>query len=251
MNTNNPQTTDVIAGIDLGTTNSSIAVYHEGQIKVLEIDGSPLTPSYVGISPENDLLVGRTARNQYILYPERTIKSIKRRMGKVQKLTLGEREFLPEEISALILDYLKKEAEAITGESIRKAVITVPAFFNDQQRQATKAAGEIAGLEVVRILNEPTAASLAYDKSVLQEQMEQHSKSVVYDLGGGTFDISIVQKEGEITEVLASHGDTQLGGDDFDRKLLALFLDHIRDQYKVDLTDNKSAMNRLTHAAEA
>lgn len=247
----NQPLTETIAGIDLGTTNSSIAVYHEGKINVLEIDGSPLVPSYVGLSPEQELLVGHPARNQYILYPERTIKSIKRRMGKTEKVVLGERELLPEEVSALILNHLKKQAETITGRPVRNAVITVPAFFNDQQRQATKAAGEIAGMEVVRILNEPTAASLAYDKSVLQEKLNQHSLSVVYDLGGGTFDVSIVRKEGDITEVLASHGDTELGGDDFDREILDLFLTHIREIYDVDLSANKSAMNRLNHAAEA
>ncbi len=242
---------ETIAGIDLGTTNSSIAVYHEGTINVLELDGSSLVPSYVGISPDNELMVGHPARNQYILYPERTIKSIKRRMGSTIKVELGERELLPEEVSALILNHLKKRAEAIIETPIRKAVITVPAFFNDQQRQATKAAGEIAGMEVVRILNEPTAASLAYDKSVLQETSDQRSLSVVYDLGGGTFDVSIVRKEGDITEVLASHGDTELGGDDFDREILDLILDHIRDTYHVDLSDNKTVMNRLIHAAEA
>ena len=255
MSTNSPDSTnpspEVIAGIDLGTTYSSIALFREGQIQVLDIDGSPLLPSYVGLSESNELLVGHPARNQYILYPEKTIKSIKRRMGGTESIPLGDRSFLPEEISALILGYMKQKAEAALGFPIRRAVITVPAFFNDTQRQATRAAGEIAGLEVVRILNEPTAASLAFRKSLLSQNQSHRGISVVYDLGGGTFDVSIVNEESDLTEVLASRGDTRLGGDDFDRLILEHFLAHLQREYRVDLRDDRRALHRLTHAAEA
>ncbi len=255
MSTNSPDSTnpspEVIAGIDLGTTYSSIALFREGQIQVLDIDGSPLLPSYVGLSESNELLVGHPARNQYILYPEKTIKSIKRRMGGTESILLGDRSFLPEEISALILGYMKQKAEAALGFPIRRAVITVPAFFNDTQRQATRAAGEIAGLEVVRILNEPTAASLAFRKSLLSQNQSHRGISVVYDLGGGTFDVSIVNEESDLTEVLASRGDTRLGGDDFDRLILEHFLAHLQREYRVDLRDDRRALHRLTHAAEA
>ena len=242
---------DVIVGIDLGTTNSLLAVYHEGKVHIIDIDGSQLLPSYVGLSPSDELLVGHPARNQYILYPERTIKSIKRRMGGTEKVELGNRSLLPEEISALILSHLKSRAEKELGIPIRRAVITVPAYFNDTQRQATRAAGEIAGLEVVRIINEPTAASLAFRNSVLSKNEEKAEISAVYDLGGGTFDVSIVREEGDITEVLASRGDTRLGGDDFDRLILDHFLSHIQSETRLDVRENRRIINRLTHAAEA
>ncbi|RJP19993.1 MAG: heat-shock protein Hsp70 [Candidatus Omnitrophota bacterium] len=238
-----------IVGIDLGTTNSLIAVYRDNKITILEIEGDKLLPSYVGLSPSDDLLVGHPARNQYILYPERTIKSIKRKMGGTESVVLGDRSLLPEEVSALILGHLKRQAEIQLGIPVRRAVITVPAYFNDVQRQATRSAGEIAGLEVVRIINEPTAASLAFRNSVLS-QKECNGISAVYDLGGGTFDVSIVREEGDVTEVLASHGDTRLGGDDFDRMILDHFMAHIRQEYQTDLHDDRRAVNRLTHAAE-
>ncbi len=242
---------DIVVGIDLGTTNSLIAVYDDHKVNIIEIDNSPLLPSYVGASPSNELLVGHPARNQYILYPDKTVKSIKRRMGGTERIQLGDRALLPEEISALILNHLKVSAEKALGITIQRAVITVPAYFNDTQRQATRAAGEIAGLEVVRIVNEPTAASLAFRHSVLSSQKEGQELSAVYDLGGGTFDVSIVREEGELTEVLASRGDTRLGGDDFDQLILDSFLSRIQTEYRVDLRENVQAMNRLMHAAEA
>lgn len=244
-------TSDIVVGIDLGTTNSVVAVYENKKMNILEVDHGPLLPSYVGISPENQLLVGHAARNQFILYPEKTIKSIKRRMGGTESIQFGDRSLLPEEISALLLTHLKTKAEEILGQRVSKAVITVPAYFNDTQRQATRAAGEIAGLEVVRILNEPTAASLAFQNSVLKSSSKPNTISVVYDLGGGTFDVSIVQEGSDVTEVLASHGDTQLGGDDFDQLILDRLINHIQKNHKVDLRQNKHAMNRLAHTAEA
>ncbi len=240
---------DSIVGIDLGTTNSLIAVYKDNKVNIIEIDGSSLLPSYVGLSPSNELLVGHPARNQYVLFPDKTIKSIKRMMGGTEKIVLGDHSFLPEEVSALILGHLKKQVEDQLGHPIQRAVVTVPAYFNDVQRQATRTAGEIAGLEVVRIVNEPTAASLAFRNSVL-EKKDTHGHSVVYDLGGGTFDVSIVREEGDVTEVLASRGDTRLGGDDFDRLIVDFFLSHIQQNHQIDLREDKRAMSRLVHAAE-
>jgi molecular chaperone DnaK len=202
---------DVIVGIDLGTTNSEVALVQDGQPHVFEEDGDPILPSFVGLSADGKLLVGRAARNQWVLAPERTVKSIKRKMGQDVKVKLGDQEFRPQEISAMILQRLRGRAAAQLKCEVRKAVITVPAYFNDAQRQATHEAGELAGLEVVRILNEPTAASLTYDPTHVELR-----RLLVYDLGGGTFDVSIVQSQQGVVEVLASHGDTQLGGDDFD-----------------------------------
>src|SRR5216110_1748008 len=211
---------DIIVGIDLGTTNSEIALVRDGQPHVFAEDGDPILPSFVGLSEDGKLLVGKAAKNQYVLAPERTIKSIKRKMGEDVKVKLGDQEYRPQEISAMILKALKDRAAQQLGTEVRKAVITVPAYFNDAQRQATREAGELAGLEVVRILNEPTAASLTYDPS--QRELR---RMLVYDLGGGTFDVSVVQAQEGVVEVLASHGDTQLGGDDFDDLLLALVCD--------------------------
>jgi molecular chaperone DnaK len=236
---------DIIVGIDLGTTNSEVAALVDGKVEVLAADGEQIMPSYVGLSPEGQLLVGTPARNQYILYPERTVKSIKRLMGVEQRVVLGEHAYSPPEISALILRTLKARAEAALGAPVSRAVITVPAYFSDAQRQATRDAGEIAGLEVVRILNEPTAAALAYgadrtgDRTVL-----------VYDLGGGTFDVSLVQVHDEITEVLASHGNTHLGGDDFDQLLLDFVQERFRAAGGPDLWSDRRAMSRLLHAVE-
>src|SRR5215469_147167 len=199
-----------IVGIDLGTTNSEAALVRDGQPFVFEEDGDPLLPSFVGLSEDGRLLVGKAARNQWVLAPERTIKSIKRKMGQDVKVRLGEQEYRPQEISAMILKALRDRASAQLGAPVNKAVITVPAYFNDAQRQATREAGELAGLEVVRILNEPTAPSLTYDPN--QQELR---RMLVYDLGGGTFDVSIVQPQGGVVEVLASHDDTQLRGDDF------------------------------------
>jgi molecular chaperone DnaK (HSP70) len=236
---------DNIVGIDLGTTNSEVAALVNGKVEVLAADGEQIMPSYVGLSPEGQLLVGTPARNQYILYPERTVKSIKRLMGSDQRVVLGEQTYSPAEISALILRALKTRAEAALGAPVTRAVITVPAYFSDAQRQATRDAGEIAGLEVVRILNEPTAAALAYGVD------RQEDRTVlVYDLGGGTFDVSLVQVQAEITEVLASHGNTHLGGDDFDQLLLDFVHERFRATGGPDLRADRRAMSRLLHAVE-
>ncbi len=238
---------ETILGIDLGTTNSEVAVVQDGQPHVLEEeDGDPILPSFVGLSEDGRLLVGKAARNQWVLAPERTIKSIKRKMGKDEKVRLGDQEYRPQEISAMILRKLRDLAAAELGQPVKKAVITVPAYFNDAQRQATREAGELAGLEVVRILNEPTAASLTYDPS--QTELR---RMLVYDLGGGTFDVSIVQAQQGVVEVLASHGDTQLGGDDFDDLLLKHMADRFQAEHGVDLRANLISKSRLLRAAEA
>ena len=210
--------TDTIIGIDLGTTNSEVAVIRGGRPVVLEEDGEAILPSVVGLDAQGRLLVGKAARNQYVLAPERTVRSIKRKMGQEVTVTLGDQKYSPQEISAIILKTLKHRAEKALGTKISKVVITVPAFFNDGQRQATRQAGELAGLEVVRIINEPTAAVLTYNPH--PPEME---RLLVYDLGGGTFDVSVAQIENGVVEILASHGDTQLGGDDLDQ----LLFDHI------------------------
>src|SRR5262249_24924934 len=206
---------DVIVGIDLGTTNSEVAIVRDGQPYVLAQDGDPILPSFVGLSEDGRLLVGKAARNQWLLAPERTIKSIKRKMGQDVKVQLGDQEYRPQEISAMILRALRDRAATELNQPVNKAVITVPAYFNDARRQATREAGERAGLEVVRILNEPTAASLTYDPN--QRELR---RMLVYDLGGGTFDVSIVQAQEGVIEVLSSHGDTQHGGADFDDMVL-------------------------------
>jgi molecular chaperone DnaK len=236
---------DLIVGIDLGTTNSEVAFVRDGKPVVLEEDGDPILPSFVGLSDDGRLLVGKSARNQWVVAPERTIKSIKRKMGQDIKVTLGDQEYRPQEISAMILRTLRDRASAQLSADITKAVITVPAYFNDAQRQATREAGELAGLEVVRILNEPTAASLTYDP-----QHTHLHRILVYDLGGGTFDVSIVQAQEGVIEVLASHGDTQLGGDDFDDLLLGHVATKFREQHSVDLSDNVFARARLLRAVE-
>ncbi|HBE03152.1 MAG: hypothetical protein A2096_01105 [Spirochaetes bacterium GWF1_41_5] len=204
---------EVIVGIDLGTTNSEIAVFVDNRIEIIkDDDGSAMLPSCVGMNSEGKLVVGAVARNQYALYPEKTVKSIKRKMGLDEKIRLGENEYAPQEISAMILRSLKNRAEKRLGCPVHKAVITVPAQFNDAQRQATRDAGRIAGLEVVRILNEPTAACLAYEGSGEKKQR----KVLAFDFGGGTFDVSVVTMEDDVVEVIASRGDNHLGGDDID-----------------------------------
>jgi molecular chaperone DnaK (HSP70) len=236
---------DVIVGIDLGTTNSEVAALVDGKVQVLAAEGEQIMPSVVGLSPEGAVLVGTPARNQYVVYPERTVKSIKRLMGSDQRVAMGEQTYSPPEISALILRTLKTRAEAALGAPVQKAVITVPAYFSDAQRQATRDAGEIAGLEVVRILNEPTAAALAYGAD------RQGERTVlVYDLGGGTFDVSLVQVHGDITEVLASHGNNHLGGDDFDQLLLDFVHSRFMAAGGVDVRADRRAMSRLLHAVE-
>jgi molecular chaperone DnaK len=236
---------DLIVGIDLGTTNSEIAVVENGQPRVLAEDGDPILPSVVGLAEDGRLLVGTPARNQWVLAPERTVKSIKRKMGQDVKVPLGEQQFTPQEVSAMILRALKARAERELGTEVRKAVITVPAYFNDSQRQATREAGELAGLEVVRILNEPTAAALTYNPD---QSKAEHI--LVYDLGGGTFDVSVVHTEGGVVEVLASNGDTQLGGDDFDELLLDAVADEFAEMYEVDLRANRVSRARLLRAVE-
>jgi molecular chaperone DnaK len=233
-------------GIDLGTTNSEVAIIENGQARVLPgADGDLILPSCVGLSDSGKLLVGREALRQYAAAPDRTVKSIKRWMGTDHQTTLGDRTYSPTEISAMILRSLKQRAEQYLGESVTQAVITVPAYFTDAQRQATKAAGEIAGLEVLQIINEPTAAALAYDL-----RSEETERVLVYDLGGGTFDVSVVEITGEVTEVLASHGNNRLGGDDFDRRLQLHLKDLFRKQHGVEVPDDAPTNARLLNAAE-
>src|SRR5262249_47909570 len=236
---------ETIIGIDLGTTNSEVAVIRDGRAVVLEEDGDPILPSVVGLHPPGHVLVGKAARNQYVLAPERTIRSIKRKMGQEMTVTLGDKKYTPQEISAIILRTLRSRAEKVLGHPVSKVVITVPAFFNDGQRQATREAGELAGLEVVRIINEPTAAVLTYDPH--PTEME---RLLVYDLGGGTFDVSVAQVEKGVVEIQARHGDTQLGGDDFDQLLLDHICDRFSGEHDVDLRASLPAKARVLRAAE-
>jgi molecular chaperone DnaK len=239
--------TDEIVGIDLGTTNSEIAIYRNGRPEVLaDARGRFILPSVVALSETGELLVGEEARNQFVLYPERTVRSIKRRMGRDDKVRLGERDYTPQEISAMILSRLKEIARQALGWPVRKAVITVPAYFSDAQRQATREAGEIAGLEVVRIINEPTAAALVYEAA-----QHQGKRILVYDLGGGTFDVSVVRIEGGVVEVISSHGNNHLGGDDFDHKIVEHVLEHLKLKHGVNISGDARAMARVSRAAEA
>jgi molecular chaperone DnaK len=236
-----------IVGIDLGTTNSEIALYVDGRPRVLGDErGRLILPSVVGLSETGELLVGEAARNQFLLHPDRTIRSIKRRMGSVARVRLGEREYTPQEISAIILARLKEIAERQLNHPVRKAVITVPAYFSDAQRQATREAGEIAGLEVARIINEPTAAALVYEAA-----QHQGKRILVYDLGGGTFDVSVVRIEEGVVEVISSHGNNHLGGDDFDHKIVEHVLEHLKIKHGVDVADRPQAMARIVRSAEA
>ncbi|MCD6136261.1 molecular chaperone DnaK, partial [Candidatus Bipolaricaulota bacterium] len=240
-----------IIGIDLGTTNSCVAVLEGGSPEVIpNAEGERTTPSVVAFTDSGERLVGRLAKRQAITNPNHTIASIKRKMGTDYqvKITIDGKEtkYSPEQISAMILQKLKKDAEDYLGTKVNKAVITVPAYFNDSQRQATKDAGTIAGLEVMRIINEPTAASLAYGLNKSKEQT-----ILVYDLGGGTFDVSILEIGDGVFEVVATDGDTQLGGDDFDRLIMDWLADEFRKDTGIDLTKDPSAMQRLKDAAEA
>jgi len=238
--------TDEIVGIDLGTTNSEIAIYRDGRPEVLgDGQGRIILPSVVGLSETGELLVGEEARNQFLLYPERTVRSIKRRMGSDARVHLGDREYSPQEISAIILSRLKETAQQRLGRPVHKAVITVPAFFSDAQRQATREAGEIAGLEVARIINEPTAAALVYEAA-----QHQGKRILVYDLGGGTFDVSVVRIEEGVVEVISSHGNNHLGGDDFDHKIVEHLLDHLKIKHGVDVASQPQAMARILRSAE-
>ncbi len=234
-----------IVGIDLGTTNSSIGVMQDGRPVLIPVDGDPLLPSVVGLGADGTLLVGQAARHQYLLYPDRTIRSIKRRMGEDIRLRLGDHEYTPVEISAMILRRLKSAAEEYLKMPVDQAVITVPAYFSDVQRTWTKEAGEIAGFEVKRIFNEPTAAALCYATEDPKDQTV-----MVFDLGGGTFDVSIVRTRGQVTEVLASHGDTALGGDDFDAALMTRLRRLFEDKAEATLADNLRALARISRATE-
>lgn len=235
-----------IIGIDLGTTNSVVAVMEGGEPTVITTqEGGRLTPSVVGFTKNGERLVGQLAKRQAVSNPERTISSIKRHMGTKYTVTIDGKDYTPEQISAMILEKMKGDAERYLGEKVTEAVITVPAYFNDSQRQATKDAGRIAGLDVKRIINEPTAAALAYgidksdDKTVL-----------VYDLGGGTFDVSILELGDGVFEVKSTTGDTHLGGDDFDHRIMDWMTDEFKKQNGIDLTGDKMAMQRIREAAE-
>ncbi|MCX7657972.1 MAG: Hsp70 family protein, partial [Oscillospiraceae bacterium] len=235
-----------IIGIDLGTTNSCVAVMEGGNAVVIpNSEGARTTPSVVAFSKTGERLVGQVAKRQAITNPERTISSIKRHMGSDYKVNIDEKSYTPQEISAMILQKLKADAEAYLGEKVTEAVITVPAYFTDAQRQATKDAGQIAGLNVRRIINEPTAAALAYgiDK-------EEDQKIMVYDLGGGTFDVSIIEMGDGVTEVLATAGNNRLGGDDFDERIIKWMLSEFKKSDGIDLSSDKMAMQRLKEAAE-
>jgi molecular chaperone DnaK len=236
-----------IIGIDLGTTYSAAALVRDGTPHILPHGDERIMPSVVGITPQGALLVGTPARNQYALYPEQTIRSIKRRMGSNDRVTLGEREYTPQEISALILRELKRSVEAQLGEPVERAVITVPAYFSDGARQATREAGEIAGFTVERIINEPTAAALAYGL----DRAGERQLVAVYDLGGGTFDVSIIELDSGVVEVRASHGDTQLGGDDFDQLLVDHLAERFQAEHGADPRSDRRSLARLTRAAEA
>lgn len=233
-------------GIDLGTTNSCVAVLEGADPVVIpNAEGSRTTPSVVAFSKTGERLVGQVAKRQAVTNPEKTVSSIKREMGTSHKVTIGDKNYTPQEISAMILQKLKADAEAYIGEKVFDAVITVPAYFTDAQRQATKDAGKIAGLNVKRIINEPTAAALSYgiDK-------ENDQKIMVYDLGGGTFDVSIIEMGDGVQEVLATAGNNRLGGDDFDKKIIDWLVETFKTENNIDLSNDKMAMQRLKEAAE-
>ena len=233
-------------GIDLGTTNSCVAVIEGGEpVVIANAEGARTTPSVVAFSKDGERMVGQVAKRQAITNPERTVSSIKREMGSAYKVTIDSKSYTPQEISAMILQKLKADAEAYLGETVTQAVITVPAYFTDAQRQATKDAGKIAGLDVKRIINEPTAAALSYgvDK-------ENDQKVMVYDLGGGTFDVSIIEMGDGVQEVLATAGNNRLGGDDFDKRIIDWMVQSFRTETGIDLSSDKMAMQRLKEAAE-
>ena len=235
-----------VIGIDLGTTNSCVAVMEGGEPVVIpNAEGGRTTPSVVGFSKTGERLAGQVAKRQAVTNPERTVISIKREMGTNFKVNIDDKSYTPQEISAMILTKLKQDAEAYLGEKVTQAVITVPAYFSDSQRQATKDAGKIAGLEVLRIINEPTAASLAYglDK-------EENQKILVFDLGGGTFDVSILELGDGVFEVLATNGNNRLGGDDFDQRVVNYLADEFKKDNGIDLRNDRMAMQRLKEAAE-
>ena len=236
-----------IIGIDLGTTNSCVAVMEGGEPVVIpNAEGNRTTPSVVAFSKNGERLVGQIAKRQAVTNPENTVISIKRKMGTAEKVKIDGEEFSPQEISAMILQKLKTDAENYLGQKVTQAVITVPAYFSDSQRQATKDAGKIAGLEVLRIINEPTAAALAFG----MDKEDQDQKIMVYDLGGGTFDVSILDIGDGVFEVLATNGNTHLGGDDFDQRIIDYLVSEFKKSNGIDLTQDKMAMQRLKEAAE-
>ena len=236
-----------IIGIDLGTTNSCVAVMEGGEpVVIANAEGSRTTPSVVGFTKDGERLVGQIAKRQAVANSDRTVISIKRHMGSDYKVTVDDKKYSPQEISAMILQKLKKDAEAYLGEPVKDAVITCPAYFNDAQRQATKDAGKIAGLNVLRVINEPTAAALAYG---LDKDKEPH-KVIIYDLGGGTFDVSILDIGDGVFEVLATNGNCFLGGDDFDKRIMDYLCEEFKKSDGIDLSKDKMAMQRLKEAAE-
>ncbi|WP_294341911.1 molecular chaperone DnaK [uncultured Clostridium sp.] len=236
-----------VIGIDLGTTNSCVAVMEGGDpVVIANSEGSRTTPSVVSFQKDGERLVGQVAKRQAITNPDKTIISIKRHMGTDYKVDIDGKAYTPQEISAMILQKLKADAESYLGEKVTQAVITVPAYFNDAERQATKDAGKIAGLEVLRIINEPTAASLAYG---LDKQDDSHT-ILVYDLGGGTFDVSILELGDGLFQVKSTNGDTKLGGDDFDEKIMNYLADNFKKEYGIDLRNDQMALQRLKEAAE-
>ncbi len=237
-----------IIGIDLGTTNSCVAVLEGGEPVVIpNSEGARTTPSVVAFTKEGERLVGQVAKRQAVVNSERTVISIKREMGSNYTVDIDGKKYTPQEISAMILSKLKKDAEAYLGETVTQAVITVPAYFSDSQRQATKDAGKIAGLEVLRIVNEPTAAAFAYG---LNKGEDKNQKVMIYDLGGGTFDVSILDIGDGVFEVLATNGNGRLGGDDFDKRIMDYLIDEFKKSNGVDLSKDKMAMQRLKEAAE-
>ncbi|AGX42092.1 molecular chaperone DnaK [Clostridium saccharobutylicum] len=236
-----------IIGIDLGTTNSCVAVMEGGEPTVIaNAEGARTTPSVVSFQANGERLVGQVAKRQSITNPDKTVISIKRHMGTSYKVNIDDKQYSPQEISAMVLQKIKADAESYLGETVTQAVITVPAYFNDSQRQATKDAGKIAGLEVLRIINEPTAASLAYGL----DKLDSAHKILVYDLGGGTFDVSILDLGDGVFEVLSTNGDTKLGGDDFDEKIMHYIADTFKAENGIDLMQDKMALQRLKEAAE-
>ena len=236
-----------IIGIDLGTTNSCVAVMEGGEAVVIpNAEGGRTTPSVVGFSKDGQRLVGQVAKRQAVVNPEKTISSIKREMGTSYKVNIDGKSYTPQEISAMILSKLKTDAEAYLGQKVTQAVITVPAYFSDSQRQATKDAGKIAGLEVLRIINEPTAAALSYGL----DKEAKNQKILIYDLGGGTFDVSILELGDGVFEVLATNGDTRLGGDDFDNEIMKWIVSEFKKNDGIDLSTDKMAMQRIKEAAE-
>lgn len=237
-----------IIGIDLGTTNSCVAVLEGGEpVVIANAEGNRTTPSVVGFTKDGERLVGQVAKRQAVVNGDRTVMSIKRKMGQDYKVDIDGKKYTPQEISAMILSKLKNDAEAYLGSKVTQAVITVPAYFNDSQRQATKDAGKIAGLEVLRIINEPTAAALAYG---LDKGENKNQKVLIYDLGGGTFDVSILEIGDGVFEVLSTNGDTHLGGDDFDNVIIDYLVEQFKTTNGIDLRNDKQAMQRLKDAAE-